>query len=109
MAARSLAACLTGCAGRERSSARCEWPSEPAVLLDLANLAQARHLRDDARAAELSAVRYADATEGSTRVGQHRQAMERCEGLLFDEIARVHHVAPAQVRTALARQNDTPF
>jgi hypothetical protein len=66
-------------------------------------------LRDDARAAELSAVSYADATDGLHVAGQHRQAMEWCEALLFDEIARAHHVAPAQVRTALARQNDTPF
>ena len=31
------------------------------------------------------------------------------EEMTRDDIARVHHVAPAQVRVALGRQNDTPF
>ena len=109
MSVLSLAGCLTGCAAREMSSARCEWPSEPAVVLDLKNPAQVRHLQNDAQAAELRAVTYADSQQGLDRVGQHRQATERCEAMLFNAIARVHRVAPEQVRVALRRQNDTPF
>ena len=109
ISALSLAACLTGCAGRELRSVRCEWPSEPAVLLDLKNTAQERHLHDDARAAEILAVTFADSKPGLDKFGQHRQSTERCEAMLFSAIARVHHVAPEQVRIALRRQNDTPF
>jgi hypothetical protein len=105
----SLAACLTGCAGRELRSMRCEWPSEPAVSIDLNNLAQLRHLHDDAQAAEALAVVYADSKQGRDEFGQHRQSTERCEAMLFDAIARVHRVAFEQVRVALRRQNDTPF
>jgi hypothetical protein len=109
MTALLLAACVTGCAGRELRSVRCEWPAEPAVLLDLKNPDQARHLHDDARAAEVLAVTYADSTPGVDAFGQHRQSTERCEAMLFHAIARVHRVAPEQVRVALRRQNDTPF
>jgi len=104
-----LAASLTGCAGRELHSVRCEWPSEPAVVLDLKNPAQLRHLHDDAQAAELLAVSHADSKQGLGKFGQHRQSTAACEAMLFNAIARVHHVAPEQVRIALRRQNDTPF
>jgi hypothetical protein len=109
MSALSLAACLTGCAGRELRSMRCEWPSEPTVSLDLKNPAHVRHVHDDAQAAEALAVAYADSKQGRDRFGQHRQSTERCEAMLFKTIARVHRVAPEQVRVALRRQNDTPF
>ena len=109
ISALSLAACVTGCAGRELRTVRCEWPSEPAGRLDLKSPAQARHLHDDAQAAEVLAVTYADSKQELDRFGQHRQATEQCEAMLFNAIARVHHVAPEQVRVALRRQNDTPF
>jgi len=105
----SLAASVTGCAARELRSVRCEWPSEPAVLLDLKNPDQARHLHDDAQAAEVLAVSYADSQPGGDTFGRHRQSTERCEVMLFDAIARAHRVPPDQVRLALRRQNDTPF
>jgi hypothetical protein len=104
-----LAASLAGCAGRELNSVRCEWPSEPAVVLDLKNPAQLRHLHDDSQAAERLAVTYADSSQAPDKVGRHRQSTQRCEAMLFNAIARVHHVAPEQVRLALRRQNDTPF
>lgn len=109
ISALSLVVCLTGCAGRELHSVRCEWPSEPAVLLDLKNPAQVRHLHDDARAAEALAVTYADSKQVLDKIGQHRPTTQRCEAMLFNAIARLHHVAPEQVRIALRRQNDTPF
>ena len=108
----ACAACLAGCTGGAPRDAprgaRCERLSEPVATLDLKDAALQRHLREDARAAEAFAASYADAME-IDKVGQHRQAMERCEGALLDDIARVHHVAAAQVRVALGRQNDTPF
>jgi hypothetical protein len=109
ISALSLAACVTGCAGRELRSARCEWPSEPTVSLDLKNPVQVRHLRDDAQVAEGLAVAYADSMQGRGTFGQHRQSTERCEAMLFNAIARVHRVPLEQVRVALRRQNDTPF
>jgi len=110
IAALWLAASFAGCAGREMRGARCEWSSEPSPgLLDLKNPTQLRHLRDDARSAELLAVTYADSIQGLDTFGQHRHSMERCEGMLLSDIARVHHVTPEQVRMALRRQNDTPY
>jgi hypothetical protein len=109
LSAISLAACLSGCAGREVRSARCEWPSEVAISLDLKVPAQVRHLRNDAQAAESLAVTYADSQQGLEKFGQRRQVAERCEAMLFSAIARVHHVTLEQVRIALRRQNDTPF
>lgn len=97
-----------GCAGHDRLAARCEWPSETATSLDLRDQSQQRHLRDDARAAEDLAVRYADSVPGPQPPGEHQRAIERCEATLFDAIAHVHGVAAQQVREVLARQNDTP-
>ena len=104
-----LTTCMTGCAGREMRTARCEWPVEPAVSLDLQNPAQLRHLHDDAQAAEMLAVHYADSQQGHDKFGRHRQLTEQCEAMLFGSIARVHRVEPKQVSVALRRQNDTPF
>ena len=109
IAALSVAVCVAGCAGRESRAVRCAWPSESAVVLELKDPAQTRHLRDDARAAEALAVTFADSTQGLEQAGRHWESMERCEGILFNDIARVHHVVPEQVRMALARQNDAPF
>ena len=109
IASLSLAASVAGCAGREPRSARCEWRPEAAEALDVTKPAQVRHLRDDARAAEALAVTFADLTQGLEQPGRHRESMERCEGILFNDIARVHHVTPEDVRVALGRQNDTPF
>jgi len=91
----------------ERSG--CEWPDERGESIDPKDPAQQRHLRDDAQTAEKVAVRYADRREGVERMGNHRRATDECEAVLFDSIARVHHVTPEQVRQALRRQNDTPF
>ena len=110
MAVVSLAACVAGCVERASREARCERPSEPAAAaLDVKSPAAQQHLREDARAAEALAVSYADSMEGIERGGHHRQSIERCEAALLGDIARVHHVAPDQVRVALGRQNDTPF
>jgi len=103
------AACAVGCAGRGRHSAQCAWPSEHALSLDLKNPAQLGHLHDDAKAAETIAGVYADSKRGAAKPGDHRQATETCEAVLFSAVARVHGVSPDQVRTALRRQNDTPF
>ena len=100
--------CLNGCAGRARLSAACEWPSETAVALILGDTDQYRHLRDDARAAEELAVRYADLVKTFPKAGEHRRLTERCEATLFAAIARAHRVTQEQVDEALARQNDTP-
>ena len=108
IAALSLSVCIAGC-GRGSREARCERPSELASTLDLNVPAQQQHLRDDAHAAEALALTYADAMEGADGVGQHRQAIERCEATLLSDIARVHRLAPERVRMALGRQNDTPF
>jgi hypothetical protein len=108
IAALSLSICIAGCAGTGTREARCERPSDPPAVLDVKDPAAQRHLRDDGRTAESAAVRYADAMEGDTP-GQHRQMLERCEATLLADIARVHHVAPEQLRVAIARQNDTPF
>jgi hypothetical protein len=104
-----VAVSVAGCAARERHLVRCEWPPEAAVAVDVKNPAQLRHLRADAQAAEALAVSYADSQPARETFGRQRQLTERCEAILFDAIARAHHVAPAQVRTALRRQNDTPF
>jgi hypothetical protein len=110
ISALSLAACFfTGCAAHDLHRVRCEWPSEPGVLLDLKNPAHERHLHDDAQTAEGLAASYADSKQGLEKFGQHRQSTERCEATLFNAIARVHQIAPEQVRIALRRQNDTPF
>jgi len=79
------------------------------MVLDLKNPAQARHLHDDAQAAEVMAVTYADSMQGRDTFGQHRQSTERCEASLFSAIAYLHHIAVERVRGALRRQNDTPF
>jgi len=91
----------------ERSG--CEWPDERGESIDPRSPAQQQHLRDDAETAEKLAVRYAHKREGLEQMGDHRRATEQCEAVLFDSIARVHHVTPQQVRQALRRQNDTPF
>jgi hypothetical protein len=106
---RTLLMALAVCAGASAcGSARCEWPHEAAVPVDLTDAIQRRHLRDDAHGAKTFAVRYADAsvilptgpeaTEWNERVAVHREAMSRCEASLTAAIAANHHVTPAQVR-----------
>ena len=104
-----LAACVTGCGGRELRAVRCAWPSERAAPVDANTLDGFRHLHEDARAAEALAVRYADSATGLSQPGEHRRLTETCEATLVNSIADVHHVTPEQVRVALRRQNDTPF
>ena len=79
------------------------------AVLALTDTALREHLGGDARAAESLAGRYADSIASLDKAGQHRQTMQTCEGALLADVARVHHVAPEQVRLAIARQNDTPF
>ena len=105
-----LVACSTGCAGRQQMAARCAWPAESRSTIHLETVGDLqRHLRADARAAEMLAVQYADSKRGFKGPGEHRRATEQCEAALFGEIARLHHVAAEQVTSALRRQNDTPW
>jgi hypothetical protein len=108
-AVRTLLTALAVCAGASAcGSARCEWPHEAPVPVDLTDDIQRRHLRDDAHGARTFAVRYADASvilptgpeaaEWNERVAVHREATSRCEASLAAAIAANHHVTPAQVR-----------
>ena len=97
------------CGARAVLGSRCEWPYEPPVSVDLKNLVQQRHLRQDAETAETLALRFADGRERVDHVGRRQRTKERCEAVLWNAIARVHAVTPEQVQKALRRQNDTPF
>jgi hypothetical protein len=91
---------------------RCEWPHEADAPIDLTNPIQQRHLRDDVHGARTFAFRYgdaavilpagADADGWNERVGVHRDAVARCEASLFQTIATIHHVSPAEIRALAA-------
>jgi hypothetical protein len=100
---------LPACGG-----ARCEWPHEADVAIDLTNDVERRHLRDDAHGARTYAVRYGDgqvilpsgpeADGWNERVAVHREAVMRCEASLTSSIAARHHVSAAQVRALSASE-----
>src|SRR5258707_10513545 len=100
-----LAVWQGACGARGGRGSRCEWPDEPRVSIDLKNSVQQRHLRKDAETAETLALRFADGRQGIDPIGSRQRMREGCEAALWRSIARVHGVAPDEVRNALRRQN----
>jgi len=86
-----------GCITRPGMNANCQWPPEPASVLDLTKAADLRHLIVDAELiVEL--------------VDRHRfqgaEAQQACEAGLTGVVARSHGVSVAEIESARARIPD---
>jgi hypothetical protein len=89
--------------GRDR---RCELPAESVRPLDLTRREDRAHLRDDAATAESWAIAYADVSPARREsVAAYAQAMNDCMATLFEQVSRVHTVAPDVVREYSRRRN----
>jgi hypothetical protein len=104
-----LLGCLSGCSGRERLNANCEWADDATFTFDIQNRTHQQHLIEDVQAAEELAIRYADAQRGH-RSGQfsgmdeYVQTREQCMATLFGVIATNHRMDPQQVRESVGRR-----
>jgi len=102
--------CIVACSMRDGMNDNCEWPSEPAIALDLRNRANERHLVDDLRVAEELGIRYSDSRVArGTAPPEWARTRDDCDTRLFNEIAHTHSISLADVRDArhhLARDWD---
>jgi len=94
---------FTGCMRREGQNSDCRWPGEAAGAGP-----SARHLSEDAEVAEDLAIRYADTHHGLRTPyyvsgPAYDAARDRCMATLFEQAAKEHGIAAADVAGALGR------
>lgn len=100
-----LAITLTGCdrPGDHPISENCVWHEEDNRSLNLATMADRRHLRYDAMTAEDLAIRWAD--RHAHLRPEYEQRRDECMSVLFSGVAQQHGVGIDTVRQ-LSRERD---
>src|SRR5438034_3868725 len=92
------------CSMRQGMNDTCEWPSEPATVLNLRNPVDERHLVDDVGVAEELGIRYHDARLArGTAAPDKPRTRDDCDTALFNEITATHAVTVGDVREARRR------
>lgn len=95
--------CASGCIRLEGRNSDCKWPRETVT-----GPLTARHLSEDAEFAEDLAIRYADAHHGLRTPyyvsgEDYASNRDRCEAMLFGEIANQHSVPTQRVYDSLGQ------
>jgi len=102
-----LSAITTGCVAESSGpDAACRWSGDTAGPLNLRDDGMARHLSEDAVAAQVIAIRYADGhsrpgTAFGATMADYNNTRDQCMASLFQVIADQHHVTPQQVRESM--------